>query len=273
MTSWTAIDAREELEALPHSHRRLGAGALQVLVTLTLRSVETRVAVALEVDMHLSHEVDEDIIGEYGEEDGMVDRVRIVVRAGEWAAQRDEVLLQALNGVVDLVDEVPETADEAEDRARLCPASSCGSGKTQQVSAKRLEHSRRTPGDLSKHAIARIDVEEDGVEQVFDAVVRQRSLDLLVDDRRQARVDQVGKDEASGRPVVLQLSRRDDRRLRASNSGLSIGKLSGARGQKVRTASPTKGRTKMARPALLLIADVEPLSSSRCRMSRKTPTA
>lgn len=72
-------DAREQLEALEHPHGRLASRAHEVLVALALGAVHPRAAVTEEVHVDVADEVDEDVVPEDCEEDGVVDGVRVAL--------------------------------------------------------------------------------------------------------------------------------------------------------------------------------------------------
>lgn len=77
--------------------------------------------------MYMSDERDERHVGPHREQDRVIDLVRRegLTAAGRRRRERDELLLESLDGVVDLIYDVPEVANEAEEGDEVRTAASC----------------------------------------------------------------------------------------------------------------------------------------------------
>lgn len=114
----TGDGVRKKLEALVCPQRRLVPYPLELLISLPFRPVRRVVPPSHQKGVHVHDEGDERVVRADGEEDGVVDEVRVVLGAGRGDIERDEVLLQALDRIVDLVEQLPEVTNEAEDGSR-----------------------------------------------------------------------------------------------------------------------------------------------------------
>ena len=115
---------RQKLEALEDAHERLGPGSLEVDILVAADAELPAFAVLLDKAMYMSDQRHEGDVGPNGEEDRVVDVVRAVRHpaARRRSRQRYELLLESLDGAVDLVYDIPKIPHEADQGRRVWPA-------------------------------------------------------------------------------------------------------------------------------------------------------
>lgn len=126
---------REKFETFVHPHGRFRPHSLEFLVAVLLGPERTFAILAVEVDVNEHDQVDETIVGANGEQDRMIDRLRVVDVALRGRRQIDEVLLETLNGLVDLIENGPEVPKEGKDRG-ASRATSCETSTSQYCASQ-----------------------------------------------------------------------------------------------------------------------------------------
>lgn len=115
---------RQELEALEEAHERFGSGSLEVDILVAPDAELPPFGILLDKAMYMSDQRHEGDVGPNGEENRVVDVVRVVRHpaARRRHRQRYELLLEALDGAVDLVYDIPKIPHEADQGGGVRPA-------------------------------------------------------------------------------------------------------------------------------------------------------